>query len=86
MPQLARNLAQELQHQSVSLPDPGVGRHIDHRQHLLVWHEADQVALEELHRHGQRVLDHAQVRRITPGGELQERSHRGQSNIAELRT
>jgi hypothetical protein len=40
------------------------------------------LALEALHRHGQRVLDHAQVGRVTPGGELQERSHRGQSNIA----
>ncbi len=71
----------ERQHQSVPLPDPGVARHVDHRQHLLVRHEADHPALEALHRHGQRVLDHAQVGRVAPGGELQERPYRGQSNI-----
>ena len=30
----------------IALPDPGVGRDVDHGQHLIAWQEADHLALE----------------------------------------
>src|SRR4051812_10479408 len=51
----------EGEHQAIALPDPGIGCDVDHRKHLLAWQEADHLALEALHRHCERVLDHAQI-------------------------
>lgn len=69
------------QHQAVALADPGVGRHVDHGQHLFPRDEADHPAVESLHRHRQRLLDDTEMSRIVPGGELQERPHCRQADV-----
>ena len=70
------------QQQMVALRRPAFSGLPQHRNHLLPREISQHGPFEALHRHPQCPLDHMQRGYVTSAGELQERTQRGQSQVA----